>query len=62
MSDEHSSFDIPEGSRLDFSIGQKLQIIPNHACPTTNLYDVIFGTRQDRVEVTWPVLCRGKSQ
>ena len=62
MSDEHSSFDIPPGSALDFFIGQKLEIIPNHACPTTNLYDFIHGIRQDRVEITWPVLCRGKSQ
>lgn len=62
MSDEHSSFDIPEGSALEFSIGQKLEIIPNHACPTTNLYDVIYGIRNGKVEIEWPVLCRGKSQ
>ena len=62
MSDEHSSFDIPEGSGLEFSIGQKLEIIPNHACPTTNLYDIIHGIRNGTVETVWPVLCRGKSQ
>lgn len=61
MSDEHASFDIPEGSGLDFSIGQKLEIIPNHACPATNLHEVIHGVREGRVEVIWPVLCRGKS-
>lgn len=61
-SDEHSSFDIPEGSGLQFSIGQKLEIIPNHACPTTNLYDVIHAVRKGRVEEVWPVSCRGKSR
>ncbi len=62
MSDEHSSFDIPEDSSLRFEIGDKLEIIPNHACPTTNLHEVIYGVRQGQVEVVWPVLCRGKSQ
>jgi D-serine deaminase-like pyridoxal phosphate-dependent protein len=62
MSDEHSSFDIPVNSGLAFSIGDKIEIIPNHACPTTNLHEFIHGVRNGRIEVTWPVLCRGKSQ
>ena len=62
MSDEHASFDIPEGSSLSFSIGDRMEIIPNHACPTTNLYEYIHGVRRGKVEVRWPVLCRGKSQ
>ncbi len=62
MSDEHSSFDIPPSSGLEFSIGDKLEIIPNHACPTTNLHEFIHGIRNGKVEVTWPVLCQGKSQ
>ena len=62
MSDEHSSFEIPEASGLDFPIGLRLEIIPNHACPTTNLYDNLYGIRNGKVEISWPVLCRGKSQ
>jgi len=62
MSDEHASFDIPEGSPLSFAIGDRMEIIPNHACPTTNLYEYIHGIRRGKVEVRWPVLCRGKSQ
>ncbi len=62
MSDEHASFDIPEGSSLSFAIGDRLEIIPNHACPTTNLYDCIYGIRKGLVEARWPILCRGKSQ
>ena len=61
-SDEQSSFDIPEGSGLQFSIGQKLEIIPNHACPTTNLYDIIYVVRNGQVDDIWPVLCRGQSR
>lgn len=61
-SDEHSSFDIPRGSGLVFEIGDLVEIIPNHACPTTNLYDVLYAVRDGRVETVWPVLCRGKSR
>ncbi|MDO9509123.1 MAG: alanine racemase [Thermovirgaceae bacterium] len=60
--EEHSSFDIPKGSGLEFPIGMKLEIIANHACQTTNFFDVIHGIRNGRVETVWPVLCRGKSQ
>ncbi len=60
--EEHASFDIPEGSDLQFGIGQKLEIIPNHACQTTNFYEVINGIRNGRVETTWSVSCQGKSQ
>ncbi len=62
MSDEHASFDLSRESSLSFSIGDRMEIIPNHACPTTNLYEYIYGVRQGRVEARWPVLCRGKSQ
>lgn len=60
--EEHASFDIPEDSDLLFGIGQKLEIIPNHACQTTNFYEVIHGIRNGGVETTWPVSCRGKSR
>ncbi len=62
MSDEHSSFDIPRDSGLVFNIGDRLEVIPNHACPTTNLYETIHGIRGGRIEALWPVLCQGKSQ
>ena len=60
--EEHSSFNIPKGSGLDFPIGMKLEIIANHACQTTNFFDVIHGIRNGHVETVWPVLCRGRSQ
>lgn len=60
--EEHSSFDIPKDSGLEFPIGMKLEIIANHACQTTNFFDVIHGIRNGKVETVWSVLCRGKSQ
>lgn len=61
-SEEHSSFDIPEGVSLSYSIGDKIEIIPNHACPTTNLFSKIYGIEKGKVVVEWPVLCQGRSQ
>lgn len=62
LSDEHGSFEIPEGTGMDYRIGDRIEIIPNHACPTTNLYDVMYLVSGSRVVDEWPVLCRGKSQ
>jgi len=61
-SEEHASFDIPEGSSLSYSIGDKIEIIPNHACPTTNLYNIIYGISRGKVVAEWPVSCQGRSQ
>ena len=60
--EEHSSFTIPEGRGLEFPIGTKLEIIPNHACQTTNFYGTLYGMRKGQVETVWPVSCMGKSQ
>ena len=60
--EEHSCFTIQAGSGLDFPIGRKLEIIANHACMATNMFDVILGIRDGRVEEVLPVLCKGKSQ
>ena len=62
LSDEHGSFEIPEGAAMDYRIGDRIEIIPNHACPTTNLYDVMYLVSDSRVVDEWPVLCRGKSR
>jgi D-serine deaminase-like pyridoxal phosphate-dependent protein len=46
----------------DYKIGDRLEMIVPHCDPVVNLYDVIYGTRKDRVEVAWPITARGKSQ
>lgn len=60
--EEHSSFTVPEGLGLEFPIGTRLEIIPNHACQTTNFYGTLYGMRKGQVETAWPVSCMGKSQ
>ena len=45
-----------------YKIGDRLELIVPHCDPVVNLYDQIYGTRKDRVEVVWPITARGKSQ
>jgi len=60
LSDEHGIFEA--ASEYEYPIGKKIQIIPNHACPTCNLYDYLYGERDGMVVNRWPILARGKSQ
>ena len=51
-----------ETAGKQYKVGDKLELIVPHCDPVVNEYDVLFGTRQDRVEVVWPISARGKSQ
>ena len=35
-------------------------MIPNHACVVSNLHDVVYAVRGERVERVLPVAARGK--
>lgn len=56
LSEEHATVLLREG--LNFRSGQKHRFVPSHCCSTVNLYDVIVGTRQGKVECIWPVAAR----
>ena len=60
-SDEYGSITF-EKSNKSYKVGDRLEVIPPHCDPIVNLYDVIYGVRNDRVESIIPVLARGKSQ
>ena len=40
-------------------MGDRLELIVPHCDPVVNLYDQMYGIRNDRVEVVWPVTARG---
>lgn len=44
------------------SVGDKVEIIPSHICPTVNLYDEAVLVSESGVLGTVPVLCRGKTR
>lgn len=63
QSEEHGHVDLsacPPDRRP--AIGERVSVIPNHACVTTNLHDEVVGIRQGKVEVIWPVLARGMTR
>ena len=60
-SDEFGVITFKEASKT-YNIGDRLELIVPHCDPVVNLYDQIYGTRKDRVEVVWPITARGKSQ
>ena len=60
-SDEYGSITF-EKSNKSYKVGDRLEVIPTHCDPIVNLYDVIYGVRNNRVESIIPVLARGKSQ
>jgi D-serine deaminase-like pyridoxal phosphate-dependent protein len=41
-------------------IGERLQVIPSHACTCMNLFDVAYGVRKGRVEREFRIAGRGK--
>jgi len=48
-----------EGRQLE--VGDVLEIIPNHVCPTVNLADVWYGVRSGTVEQEFPIAARGRT-
>jgi 3-hydroxy-D-aspartate aldolase len=60
-SDEFGVITFKEAAKT-YKIGDRLELIVPHCDPVVNLYDQIYGTRGERVEVVWPITARGKSQ
>ncbi len=61
MNEEHGFIDITRAER-EFSIGDRVHIIPNHICVAVNLHEQMYGIRRETVEETWKVEARGKLQ
>lgn len=60
-SDEYGTITF-EKSLKTYKVGDQLEVIVPHCDPVVNLYDHIYGIRNDRVETVLPILARGKSQ
>ena len=61
MNEEHGFVDIRR-VKSEFSVGDRVRIIPNHICVAMNLHECVYGIRGDTVEQTWRVEGRGKLQ
>ena len=59
--DEHAVLTNHEFHEL-VSVGDKVEIIPSHICPTVNLYDTAVLVSHGKVLQYLPIECRGKTQ
>jgi len=58
LSEEHAIVDL-SGCRERPSVGDVVNVIPNHCCVVSNMVDEVYGVRGEQVEVVWPVGARG---
>jgi D-serine deaminase-like pyridoxal phosphate-dependent protein len=59
MSEEHGILDLSRSSRK-LHVGERVRVVPNHVCIVVHLADVVYGTRDGTVELSWPVAARGR--
>ncbi len=59
ISEEHGVVLLPP-DEPGFAVGDRVEIIPNHVCPTVNLTDELLVVRDGHVVDRWPVAARGK--
>ncbi|MFW6047415.1 MAG: hypothetical protein ACOCP4_06505 [Candidatus Woesearchaeota archaeon] len=57
--DEHGIIN-DEKFQNEVKIGEKIEIIPAHICPTVNLYDETQVVSKGKLFKTVPILARGK--
>ncbi len=60
LSEEHGIVKVTPGNTV--RVGQKLTIIPNHACAVTNLFDEALVQKNGKIVDSWKVAARGKVQ
>lgn len=61
LSEEHGVCELPAGEE-GFQVGDTVEVIPNHICPTVNLMDEMAIVRDGKVIDYWKVAARGKVQ
>jgi D-serine deaminase-like pyridoxal phosphate-dependent protein len=58
LSEEHGVVTVVPGE--SFKVGERVRILPNHACVVANLHDRLIGVSGDRVETVLDVAARGR--
>ncbi|HLV78666.1 MAG TPA: alanine racemase [Chthonomonadaceae bacterium] len=59
-SEEHGHLQAREPARL--RVGDKVRILPNHACTCVNMHAAMTAFRGEKVEAVWTIAARGKIQ
>ena len=58
LSEEHGHGVVGADARPP-AVGERLELIPNHACTCVNLHDLLYAARDGIVEAELPVIARG---
>jgi D-serine deaminase-like pyridoxal phosphate-dependent protein len=58
-SEEHGRITSKTGM-MNLKVGDRVRLIPNHACGMMNMHDEVYGVRGDAVEEVWRVAARGR--
>jgi D-serine deaminase-like pyridoxal phosphate-dependent protein len=58
LSEEHGHGIVAPGAEPP-AVGERLELIPNHACTCVNLHDILYAARGGTVEAELPVIARG---
>jgi len=59
LSEEHGHLRLPAGGAGP-EVGERVTIVPNHACGAANLHDEVVAHRGGRVVAVWPIAARGR--
>lgn len=57
LSEEHAWIEVSGGATLD--VGDRVRLVPNHACVVVNTQDLLYVVEGDEVVDSWPVDARG---
>lgn len=61
MSEEHGVLDVSRSSWRP-SVGDVVQVVPNHVCVAVHLHDYVYGIRGGHLERGWPIEARGRGR
>jgi len=61
LNEEHGFLGLSQAT-VKLRVGDKVQVIPNHCCAVSNLFDEMIAVRGGEVVERWPVAARGKLQ
>lgn len=59
ISEEHGMIQLTQEATRP-KVGEKVRIVPNHACTCANMHEEMIAFRGDEVVETWPIAARGK--
>ncbi len=62
LSEEHAVVDLSACTGAKPAIGERVRVVPNHACVVSNLFNSVHGLRDGKVERLFTVEARGLMQ